>query len=623
MDEQTMINTGSEEQMETPLPVDRNRLLDFDKILNKYKAGKGRLERRVIASEQWWKLRNDSEEMKESAIGWDENFRARTGWLHNVLVSKHADAMENYPEPLILPREPGDKEQARTLSKVLPVILERNRFEQVYSDAWWQKLKTGTAVYQITWDGNKLNGLGDISIKRADLLSVFWEPGVTDIQDSPYFFHCEYRNNKELERQYPQLKGQLKGNDKTLSQFRTDDLIDYTNKSLVVDVYYKVKQGARDILHYCQYVGDQILSATENEGQDGLYAHGKYPFIFDSLWPIEGSPAGYGYVDLCKNPQTQIDILDTAFTKNAMVGATPRYFSRSDGQINEKEFLDLQKPLVHFSGSTLDDGNLRIIEHKPLNGAYMNVYQAKIAELRETSGNTESASGVAPGGGVTAASAIAALQEASGKTSRDSTQASYRSFGELVNLCVELIRQFYDLPRTFRIIGEGGQEEFTTVSNVPMQPTPVYVGNEHIGDVEPLFDIKVKVQKRNAYTRAAQNELALQFYGLGFFNPQMTDQALVCLDMMDFEGKDEIMLKIQKNGTLLDQLMQTQQALLGLMMKYEPENAAMMAQQMGAPAPQAPAVNPKDVNLTSGEPQENGVTARAREQAARTTEVNR
>lgn len=192
-------------------PVDRNRLLEFDALLNKYKAGKARLERRVIASENWWKLRNEAEEMKEGAIGWDENFRAKTGWLHNVIVSKHADAMENYPEPIVLPREPGDKKQAWTLSKVLPVILERNHFEQVYSDNWWQKLKTGTAVYQVIWDGGKLNGLGDIGIKRADLLSVFWAPGVTDIQDSPFFFHCAMRDNKELESQYPQLKGKLNG----------------------------------------------------------------------------------------------------------------------------------------------------------------------------------------------------------------------------------------------------------------------------------------------------------------------------------------------------------------------------------------------------------------------------
>lgn len=622
MDEKTIF-TGEIAQMETVLPVDRNRLLDFDKLLTKYKAGKARLERRVIASENWWKLRNEAEEMKEGAIGWDEDFRAKTGWLHNVIVSKHADAMENYPEPIILPREPNDRQQARTLSKVLPVILERNRFEQVYSDCWWQKLKTGTGVYQITWDGRKLNGLGDISIKRVDLLSLFWAPGVTDIQDSPYFFHCEMRDNAELEIAYPQLKGQLKGKKLTLSQFRTDDVVDNSDKSLVVDVYYKVKDSSgREILHYCQYVNDVVLASTENDGQNGLYMHGKYPFVFDSLWPVEGSPAGYGYVDLCKNSQTQIDMMDTAFTKNTMVGATPRYFQRVDGGINEREFMDLQKPIVHVSGGSLDENVLRVVDYKPLGGAYMNVYQAKINELRETSGNTETATGGAPSG-VTAASAIAALQEASGKSSRDSTQGSYRAFGDVVELCIELIRQFYDLPRMFRITGEAGQEEFATVSNAAMQPQPIYIGNEHIGDVEPLFDIKVKVQKRNAYTRTAQNELALQLYGAGFFNPQLTDQAVVCLDMMDFEGKDEVLQKILMNGTLQDKLMQTQQVLLDMLQKYEPQNVPRMAQAMGMEVPAQMPAGSAPAQMPEERGGESGVTANARERAARATEVNR
>ena len=626
MDQLNMMNVAPVQQQanETApaaMPVDKERLLEFDRLLDKYKTGKKRLEMRVVASEQWWKLRTEAEEMKDGAIGWDESFRAKTGWLHNVIVSKHADAMENYPEPIILPREPGDKEQARTLSAVLPVILERNRFEQVYSDNWWQKLKTGTAVYQIIWDGSKLNGLGDISIKRADLLSVFWAPGVTNIQDSPYFFHCEMRDNKELTTQFPQLEGKLGGKKQTLSKFKTDDLVDDTDKSLVVDVYYKAKMGGQDVVHYCQYVNDEVLVSTENNGQPGIYQHGKYPFVFDPLWPIEGSPCGYGYIDLCKNSQTQIDMMDTAITKNTMVGATPRYFQRSDGGINEKEFLDLQKPIVHVSGGNLDETNIRVIDYKPLGGAYMNVYQAKIAELRETSGNTESATGVAPSG-VTAASAIAALQEASGKTSRDSTQASYRKFSDIVELCIELIRQFYELPRTFRIVGSYGQEEFVEVSNEQMQPTPMYIGSKYLGDIEPLFDIKIKVQKRNAYTRASQNELALQFYGLGFFNPQLTDQSLACLEMMDFEGKDEILQKIRMNGTMLDKLMQTQQRVLQLLQKYEPDKVQLMAQAMGMAAPaQTPSVNPEEISVPNEKTDESGVTENARKRAAQTTEV--
>ena len=602
------------------MPVDRERLLDFDRTLNKYKAGKARLEKRVIASENWWKLRNESEEMKHGAIGWSDSFRAKSGWLHNVIVSKHADAMENYPEPIILPREPGDREQAKTLSAVLPVIMQQNQFEKTYSDNMWQKLKTGTGVYQVRWDASKLNGLGDIAIERVDLLHLFWEPGITDIQKSRYVFHCEMVDNETLEEDYPQLKDKLKGNSKTLSQFVFDDAVGTDGKSLVVDVYYKVKTGGQTVLHYCKYVNDQVLASTENEGAGGLYEHGRYPFVLDPLWPIEGSPCGYGYVDLCMSAQTQIDMMDTAFTKNTMVGATPRYFQRVDGGINEKEFLDIQKPIVNVAGGSLDDNIIRVIDYKPLGGAYINVYENKIAELRQTSGNTETANGVSTSG-VTAASAIAALQEASGKTSRDSTRASYQVYAEIVDLCIELVRQFYTLPRTFRITGEFGQESFAHVSNENMLPREVYVGNQMLGMVQPFFDVDVKVQKRNAFSRTAQNELALQLYGAGFFTPGQATPALICLDMMDFDGKDELMQKLVMNGTLQQQLEMTQQLVLELLAQYDParlpamQQAMGMQQQGGAPTGGSPAV-PLD-KLTG----ESGVTAKARVRANRATEA--
>ena len=644
------------------LSVDEKRLLDFDKLLEKYKAGKKRLEMRVVTAENWWKLRNEAEARKQNGIGWDDSFRAKSAWLHNVIVSKHADAMENYPEPIMLPREPDDRMQAKMLSSVLPVVLEQANFESVYDANAWQKLKTGTAVYKITWNAEKLNGLGDIDIQRVDLLSVFWEPGITDIQKSRYVFHVEVQDNETLEAQYPQLKDKLKGNKQTLTRFMYDDAVSTDGKSLVIDVYYKLQTGGRTVLHYCKYVNDVVLASTENSDYQkqqelqaqrqqneqvaqelaanginpaptmeavqmqqgplepehyGLYDHGRYPFIFDPLWPIEGSPCGYGYVDISMNPQIQIDLLDTAFLKNAMNGANPRYFRRAGASIKEDQFKDVNQPFVDVIG-TLDDTGIRPIDYVPLAGNYLGFYQNKVGELRETSGNTESSNGVSTSG-VTAASAIAALQEASGKTSRDATRASYRAFAGLVDMAIELIRQFYDMPRQFRIMGESGQQQFVSMDNSAMKPQALMFGTESLGYRLPLYDVKVKVQRRNAYTRASQNELALQLFNMGFFNPQAAPPALSCLEMMDFEGIDELRQRIAQNGTLYDKLMQMTQIAAALVQQYEPQNweqFAAMAQEASVPmmgGGQAPKLGALG--------QESNITSRARERSNRAAEV--
>ena len=545
------------EQQENKPVIGREELQNFTRILQRYSAGLAQTRSRIIASENWWKLRNTAEERKTTNIAGDGGFHSVSGWLHNVIVSKHADAMEAYPEPNILPREAGDVREASRLTAILPCVLEQNRFEQTYDSVMWQKLKTGTGVYKVVWDSGKLEGLGDISIQRCDLLNLYWEPGVTDIQDSRYLFHTQLQDKELLRQRYPELlENKLKGMGFLSTRFLYDDAVSTADKATVIEVYYHKIVDGRQTLQYCRYVEDTVLFATENDPEmavRGLYDHGQYPFAFDALYPIEGSPCGYGYVDICRNPQTEIDLLKTSFLKNAMVGATPRYFKRADGGINEQQFLDLSQPLVEVSGS-MDDSALRQIGFHALDGVYVNVLDRTIQELRQTSGNTETATGNISSG-VTAASAIAALQEASGKGSRDSTLASYRAFSRVVELCIALIRQFYTAPRTFRITGTLGGSDYITYDNTCLRPQNQGSGlGMDWGSRLPVFDIKVSAQKKNVYTKISQNELATQFFQMGFFDPKRTDQALMCLELMDFDGKDRVMQQVAQYGRLQDKL---------------------------------------------------------------------
>ena len=130
-----------------------------------------------------------------------------SGWLFNSIANKHADAMDNYPEPMVLPRAADDQATAQALSSVLPVVLEQADYEQVYSDVWWRKLKQGTGVTGIFWDPAARGGLGDIAVRSVNLLMLYWEPGVQDIQDSPDLFHLSLEDTARLTAQYPQLTG--------------------------------------------------------------------------------------------------------------------------------------------------------------------------------------------------------------------------------------------------------------------------------------------------------------------------------------------------------------------------------------------------------------------------------
>ena len=559
--------------------VGREQVQAAYQTLLKYKEGKANLERKIIENEQWFKIRHwECMRDKEAQV------QPSSGWLLNAILNKHADAMDNFPAPNILPRAEDDREEAGLLTSIIPVILDQDDFEQTYDDVTFYKLKGGTGVYGVFWDNSKHNGLGDVAIKKIDLLNLFWESGITDIQKSRNVFHVELKDIDLVKEMYPNLGDKVTQSTIDVAKYQYDDKVDTTNKAAVIDWYYRKNENGRTVLHYCKFVGDEVLFATENDPQsypNGWYDDGQYPFVFDALFPIEGTPCGFGYIDIGKDAQSYIDRVGQAILENTLANAKPRHFVRTDGAVNEDEYLDTNKPLVHVDGN-LGQDSIMPIQTNNLPQVYVEVLNRKIDELKEVTGNRDISTG-GTSSGVTAASAIAAMQEAGSKLSRDDNKASYRAFRRLIVMVIERIRQFYDLPRCFRIMGQNGMERYVTYSNQNISPQMqgIEMGVD-MGYRVPYFDVEITAQKQSPYSKMSQNELALQFYNAGFFNPQMADQALACLDMMDFDRKQFIIQKVSQNGGMYQQLMQMQQQMLMLAQMVDQSRGSNIAEQMAA-----------------------------------------
>lgn len=536
-----------------PQRIGKEEIAKATSILQEYKRGKANLERKVIENELWWKLRHWEIIRKEK-----EDTEPTSAWLFNSIANKHADAMDNYPEPNVLARALDDEETAHQLSTVLPVILEQNNYEEVYSDVWWYKLKQGTGIKGVFWNPKKNNGLGDIDIKQCDILNLFWEPGIKDIQESRNLFHVSLVDNEVLKEQYPEYD--FNGSPSLdIAKYVYDDEVNTSDKSVVIDWYYKKHNGAKPVLHYVKYVNDQVLYASENTDEyveRGYYDHAIYPFVFDTLFVEEGTPCGFGYIDIMKNPQQYIDELNKIVLDNAFETGGTRWLVSDAAGVNDEDLKDPKKKVIRVPN--LREDTIREVRTSALDGSYTNLITQKIEELKETSGNRDFSQGSASNG-VTAASAISALMEAGSKLSRDMISSAYRAFVKECYLCIELIRQFYDLPRTFRIAG-GESYKYVEFDNGNMQKKSQGTAfNEELGDRMPIFDIKITAAKKATYSRMAQNELAIQLFTMGVFNPQLADQALALLEIMDFDGKEKIIKKVQENETMYEQMIQMQQ----------------------------------------------------------------
>ena len=574
--------------------------------LLKYVDGKKAVDMKATENQEWWRLRHWSV-LREQNEGSRAGVAVGSAWTINSLLNKHADIMDSFPKPNVLPREADDEEEARLLSDIIPTILEQNDYEQVYRTMGWDICIDGAAITGVFWDGSKHDGMGDISVTNIDVHNLFWQPGVQDIQDSDKVYYVSLEDVDMLRHRWPEIADKIGPQDSGMvTKYIHDDTIDTSNCTEVVNLYYKktvmepvymdgldeqgnetkikVHEAPHTILHMAIIIGNELAFCSENEKgyEDGFYAHGQYPFVIRRLFPIKDSPWGFGYLDIMKNPQKDIDKLDQAIIENAMRKTRSRWWVRKNANIDPQAFADWDQELIEVAGGELGEA-VRQVDVDTIPPGAMNHLVNKVDELKETSGNRDFSQG-STASGVTAASAIAALQEAGSKLSRDINKELYRGSREEYYLIIELIRQFYDETRSFRISDGQGGYEFEEFNNGNMIPRDVVQPDGTIRHRRPVFDITVSAEKQSPFSRAAQNETAKELYGLGLFHPENSTAALVCIDMMDFEGKEKVKQQIQENSILLQQFQAMQQIIAQASM-VDPL-VAQMAMQAGLTTPE-------------------------------------
>lgn len=557
-------------------------------ILHEYKDGKTTVDMKATENQEWWRLRHWNVIQGKTEAG-KAKVEVGSAWAVNSILNKHADFMDSFPKANVLAREADDEEEAQILSKILPAIEEHTDAEKVYNTAGYDFLIDGTAITAVLWDPMAHDGMGDIKKTNVDIHNVFWQPGIEDIQQSKYFFDVSVADVNDVKLQYPDIAEKIGGGKQGfITEYIHDDNINHQNDIEIINCYYKKLEMRpviinidpqtvakhlvpREILHMAIIIGDQCVFCSEDnpQYQDGFYKHGKYPYVFRKCFPVKDSPCGFGYLDIMKYPQRDIDKLDQAIMKNTMMKAKPRWWVKKNADINKEAFADWNEEIVEVGSGDLGSA-VQQMDVDTLPAIVETHLEAKIDELKEISGNRDFSQG-STASGVTAASAIAALQEAGSKLSRDINKAMYRGSREEYYLEIELIRQFYTEPRTFRIDDGTGRYEYMDYSNVNIAPQDITTpeGTRH---KKSIFDLEVSAEKQSPFSRASQNETAKELYQMGLFAPDNATSALVCLDMMEFEGKEKIKQQIQQNDTFMQQFQQMQQ----LIIQLSPEAAVQM-----------------------------------------------
>ena len=408
-------------------------------------------------------------------------------------------------------------------------ILKRRRYKSVYRTKCRQALKKGASVQEVFWDKTLYGGLGDINIRQWDILNFLWDPKSENIQEGRGVFKFGFYTKEYILERYPFANNLLKPDTYTRLSYFSDT--EQNEDIMMVDYWYKeYDEDGRAKVHMAKLAGHVLLEDSIETSPEGMQLSGLYPFVVESPYPLEGQPVGLGVIDIFKNLQIYADKLDQIILKNALMSSKVKLLVNRSSDIDESALGDWSKEII--KANRIDDGAIRWFQPASLNPYVLTHYNNKLDSIKLESGQSEFSRGEG-GKGVTAASAILALQEAGSKRSRTLIDQLYDGFEDVVKLIIDLICENYTEQRRFRITNEKG------VKNISFKNTDIQKNTSGLSRFID-FDIKVAVQKQTPYKSLYLNELALELLKAGIVDSQEA------LSMMTFTGKDALLDKVKQ-----------------------------------------------------------------------------
>jgi hypothetical protein len=496
--------------------------------------------------------------------------RPVTPILTSTVENIKADLSDEYPEAVITPD--ATTEEGVVLAKVLtPYIrqeLEICGFERDYDDITQDLVQDGWACMEIGWDPLLNNGIGGSFIRYIMNKNFMCDPLVSDIQNGRACFKIDKLPKDYFKQHYPDLYPDMNGD----GDMKLDDSFDNfnaTNKTTkqgnsfrFLEAWFRFYDPDTDSykIHFATVAGHKVLENSAVDYPNGYYRHGMYPFELARLYRQKGSALGIGVMDLFKDAQRYSDKLDGILMENALRASRPRLAINPD-MVDVDEARDFSKEVIEVNNGMIGQA-CQWFETSPLPSYIMNYIQLIRDGIKQESGANDQSRGQT-GGGVTAASAITALQEASTKRSRLEARALHYAFKRAVSMQIAVLRDKADVTRTICVTLGGNMVP------LPFDKRSLVLLTD--GVETPIdFLVSIKTARQTKYSKMSHNELWLQMMGY------LRDSAdpTIMLEGLDFDEKEHLLdcVRRAQNGGMLNLQKQMQQ-LMQLVQKQQEELA--------------------------------------------------
>lgn len=459
--------------------------------------------------------------------------RPVTPIIQSTVENIKAELMDRSPEAVILPESPADRDIAGVIEAIIRQNHDADGYVKEYRRLVHDLLVGGYCVQEVGYDNMLNGGLGGAFIRQVDARSILFDPLATDAQEGRGVFKISLKTREYIQSRFPKSAPFL-----TADAFGTPDAVEdgilHANRQdavLFLEYWWREydAESERYSVHMAQIAGNQVLADSRDAKPDGLFEHGLYPFVITPLFTRKGSCLGLGLVDMFETQQKYADKLDQIVLKNALMASHNKLLVTEASGFDVDDLRDWAKE-VHC-GESLNGVTWFTTPPLP---AYIIGYINNIREsIKQESGANDFSRGMVTGG-VTAASAIAAMQEMSNKRARMIARMLHESFRDAVRLEIEVEREFNFFTRKVNVTVDGETEERTFES---VMLTKRAKGNVLL----PIeFHISVKAQQETKYSAMSQNELALKMLQSGVMTPAQA------VELMVFEGKDQLLKQMKE-----------------------------------------------------------------------------
>lgn len=413
---------------------------------------------------------------------------------------------DNDPKFIAMPRTPQGAEFSHDVQMALDYEWERERMSTKLPAQLIPMLVYGTAIWFCQWDGHE-GEYGEIKLKAVDPFNVFPDPLAEDVDTCEYLVYATYKNANQLKQIFKDKASAIEGSRITMSELvanRDENDAKEENQVLVLEMWcrdWTTMDELEDGTKALRYPKGRVITCLPDLGivlsdKQNPYKDGKFPFVLMKNYDVPFKFWGNGEVEQILSPQKYINDLTNQIIDNAKSTANMQWIIDKNSGIGQGKLTNRPGLVIRKNPGT----EVRRDTPPAMPSYVREQIEVLKTDIQDISGVFDALKGERQSG-ITAGSAIMALQEASQARIRLKIKLMEQSLTHLANMVYSRMQQFWKLDRWVRITDVEGNPSFQQIGVQVLQndfDMKVVAGSTMPVNRNAMLDLMIRLAQTNA-----------------------------------------------------------------------------------------------------------------------------